>query len=102
DSSTAAGRDRWVALAAKMGANLKKHKQGTGMKKGPAGPLCSRVRRCLGGRLAAFIDEQRFGRAENDVLVDDHLADIVLRGNVVHGVQQDAFEDGAQAARAGL
>src|SRR5690242_13641238 len=58
------------------------------------------------GRVAGLfllgIDADRFLAAFDHVLVDHHLVDTVHAGQVEHRVEQDALEDRAEAARAGL
>src|SRR5215204_3257240 len=48
------------------------------------------------------VDEKRLRLALHDLGADDYLLDRVEAGQVVHGLEQDALHDGAQAARAGL
>src|SRR5690348_1884573 len=50
----------------------------------------------------AAIDQVRLGLAVDHGLVHDDLADVLQRRQLVHGVEQHMFEDGAQAARARL
>ena len=42
------------------------------------------------------------GAGINDIGVDDHLFHILHAGKFIHQIKQDAFQDGAKAARAGF
>src|SRR4051794_31951037 len=52
--------------------------------------------------LAVGVDLERGRATFGDLLVDDALGDAVERGQLEHGVEQDALHDGPQAARTGL
>src|SRR5829696_3654514 len=54
----------------------------------------------LGG--AVRVDEQRARLAVDDLGPDHHLLDRIEARQIVHGFEQDAFHDRAQAASAGL
>src|SRR5690606_14771799 len=56
----------------------------------------------LGGRRRGLVDQVGLGFVLDHRLVDHDLADVLQRGQLVHGVQQDRLDDGAQAAGAGL
>ena len=51
---------------------------------------------------ALFIDVERLGVAFDDFRVDDDFDDAVERRQFEHRIKQNAFHDGAKAARAGL
>src|SRR5437899_9137016 len=48
------------------------------------------------------VDEQRLAVGGDHLLVDYHLAHVIQRRQLVHGVEQDLLQDRAQAPRAGL
>src|SRR5690606_21175314 len=75
-------------------------KQGSpGKCKGARRPLFrSRVRRCLGGRLAVLVNQKWLRGAFDHALVDDHLADVLLGRNLVHGIEHHPSQNRAQAA----
>src|SRR3546814_11201997 len=51
---------------------------------------------------AVGIDVQRLGPSLDDLAIDDHLLDAFEPRQVVHGIEQNRFHDGTQAAGAGL
>src|SRR5690606_34981440 len=76
-------------------------KQGSpGKCKGARRPLFrSRVRRCLGGRLAVLVNQKWLRGAFDHALVDDHLADVLMGRILVHGIEMQHFTNRTLEAR---
>src|SRR5207237_1828869 len=72
-----------------------------GRQRPPARPRSPWRRASRALRRLLVDDEGRF-LLEDGVLVDDDLADVLVRGDLVHDVQHRVLEDGAQTARAAL
>src|SRR5688572_18317227 len=61
-----------------------------------------RLARAAGDLVLVGVDQQRLAVGAHHRFVDHHLADILQRRQLVHRVEQDLLEDGAQAPGAGL
>src|SRR5690606_14574202 len=93
------GKREKHALTTQDEGAIRKKQGSPGKCKGARRPLFrSRVRRCLGGRLAVLVNQKWLRGAFDHALVDDHLADVLLGRTLVHGIEQHPFQNRAQAA----